>query len=59
MTKRRELVRLLEHAGFREDGGTKHTRFIRPVDGKMVRVPRHREIPNELAQVILRQAGLR
>lgn len=55
--KRRELVRKLLEAGFESDGGTKHEHFRK---GKVtVMVPRHREIPDQMARVILGQAGIR
>ena len=49
MTKRRDLVRLLLRNGFTPDGGTKHERFSHP-DGRKATVPRHREIPDEMAE---------
>lgn len=57
MTKRRDLVRQLENSGFWSNGGTNHEHFT---NGKItVMVKRHREIPDEIAKRILRQAGLR
>lgn len=57
MTQRRELVRMLEAAGFRSVGGTKHERFT---NGDVtVQVKRHREIEDATAKRILKQAGLR
>lgn len=57
MTARRELVKELEANGFWSNGGTKHEHFT---NGKTtVMVKRHREIPDETAKRILRQAGLR
>lgn len=58
MTKRRDVVRLLEENGFVSKGGTKHEMFVRS-DGRMTRVARHREIPDEMFRIIKRQAGLR
>lgn len=55
--KRRDLVKLLLNAGYREDGGTNHEHFVK--DGKTITVPRHREILETTAKKILRQAGLR
>lgn len=57
MTKRRDLVRELEVAGFRQTGGTKHGKFRR--GNVTVMVPRHSEIADQLAEAIRRQAGLR
>ena len=55
--KRRELVRKLLDAGFVSDGGTKHEHFRK---GKVtVMIPRHREITDQMARVMLRQAGIR
>lgn len=55
--QRRELVRILEEAGFRARGGTNHEKFTR---GRVtVMVKRHREIPDQIAKRILREAGLR
>ncbi len=57
MTKRRDLVRILIEGGFYSIGGTKHEHFT---NGKVtVLVKRHREIPDEIASKILRQAGLK
>ncbi len=55
--KRRKLIKELLDAGFESDGGTNHEHFKK---GKIkVVVPRHREITDQMAKVILRQAGLR
>lgn len=57
MTRRRDLVRQLENSGFWSNGRTNHEHFT---NGKItVMVKRHREIPDEIAKRILRQAGLR
>lgn len=57
MTKRRDLVRQLIEGGFWPDGGTNHEHFT---NGKVtVMVKKHKEIPDEIAKKILRQAGLR
>ncbi|MEG0050331.1 MAG: type II toxin-antitoxin system HicA family toxin [Clostridia bacterium] len=54
--QRRELVKMLLYAGFWSKGGTKHERFT---NGKItVQVKRHREIEDETAKRILKQAGL-
>lgn len=55
--QRRELVRLLEERGFLSKGGTKHEKFA--CGEVAVLVPRHREIPDQVAKRILRDAGLR
>lgn len=57
MTKRRDLVKQLEDAGFWSEKGTRHEHYT---NGKVtVMVKRHREIPDQIAKKILRQAGLR
>jgi len=57
MTKRKDLVRELVRAGYREVGGTKHGKFR---CGRItVVVPRHSEIKDQLADAIRREAGLR
>lgn len=57
MVKRRDLIRELEKAGFKGCGGTKHELYEK--DGKQTRVPRHREIDENLAKLIRKQAGLK
>ena len=57
MTKRRDLIRELEAAGFRQTGGTKHGKYRK--GNITVTVLRHSEIKDRLADVIRRQAGLR
>lgn len=54
---RRDLVRILLATGFFSIGETKHETFVR--GSARVRVKRHREIDDETAKRILRQAGLR
>lgn len=58
MARRRDLVRLLEQAGFTCKHGSNHDKYTHP-DGRRTVVPRHDEIADGLARVILRQAGLR
>lgn len=54
--KRRQLVKTLLEAGFISNGGTNHEHFRK---GKItVMVPRHREITDQMAKVILKQARL-
>jgi predicted RNA binding protein YcfA (HicA-like mRNA interferase family) len=55
--QRRELIRILEEAGFISKGGTNHEKFVK--GDKLVLVKRHREIEEQIAKRILRQAGLR
>lgn len=47
----------LTDAGFVSQGGTNHEHFTK--GNVFVQVPRHREIPDQTAKRILRQAGLR
>lgn len=57
--KRRDLVKLLESAGYRiarDDGD--HTIYEKP-GCRSVQVPRHREVNENTAKGILRAAGLR
>jgi mRNA interferase HicA len=55
--QRRELIRILEEAGFISKGGTNHEKFVK--GDKLVLVKRHREIEDQITKRILRQAGLR
>ena len=55
--QRRELIRILEEAGFISKGGTNHEKFVK--GDKLVLVKRHREIEEQIAKRILRQPGLR
>lgn len=57
MTKRRDLVGELESAGYRLCGGTRHEKYKK--GSIVVMVPRHREIPDQMANVIRKQAGLK
>ena len=57
MTKRRDVVRLLEMNGFRSRGGTNHEKFVHP-DGRRTVVPRHRDVDDDLFKAIKKQAGL-
>ena len=54
---RRVLVGMLLNAGFVSKGGAKHEMLSK--DGINVLVKRHREIEEQVALRILRQAGLR
>ncbi len=56
MVKRRDLIAELERAGLVSIGGTKHEKFAG--NGHVTRVPRHREIDEDLAKEIRKQAGL-
>lgn len=55
--QRRELVGILVSAGFETKGGTKHEKFVK--GSVTVLVKRYREIPDQVAKRILREAGLR
>lgn len=54
--KRRVLVKKLLAAGFVTMGGTNHEHFVK--GNTKVMVPRHREVTDQMAKVILKQAGL-
>lgn len=53
--QRRELVRILEEAGFISKGGTNHEKFVK--GDKLVLVKRHREIEDQIAKRILKTGG--
>lgn len=57
MTKRRDVVSLLEAYGFISMGGAKHEVFIHP-DGRRTCVPRHRDIKELTFSLILKQARI-
>lgn len=57
MTKRRVLVKELLDAGFSSVGGKRHEVFVKP--GFRTEVPRHREIKDQMADIIRKQAGLK
>lgn len=60
MTKRRDLVRELEQAGYVQikSGSTaNHDKFRR--GNVSIAVPRHAEIKDRMANIIRKQAGLR
>lgn len=57
MVKRRDLVKELETFGFTSMGGAKHEVFIKPGQGRTT-VPRHKEIDDNLAKLIRKQAGI-
>ena len=57
MTKRRDLIRELEAAGFRQAKGTKHGKYRKGTITVMV--PRHSEIKDQMADVIRKEAGLK
>ena len=55
--KRKELVRKLEAAGFKLDRNKTHAIYEKP-NSRPIPVPNHKEIKDELAKKILRDAGL-
>ena len=58
--KRRDLIRILEQAGFVQMPSGHASNHDKYRKGKVtVRVKRHREIEDEIAKRILREAGLR
>ena len=56
MTKRRDVVKLLEKNGFRNIGGKGHDRFVKK--GYRTVVPRHSEVSDPEFRKIKKQAGL-
>lgn len=58
MTKRKDVVALLEAAGFTSKGGTNHEKFEH-ADGRWTVVPRHREVAECTFRQIKKQAGLK
>ena len=57
MVKRRELIKLLEKAGYRLDRTGDHAIYEKP-GSRPVQVPLHREIKEHLAKRILKDAGI-
>ncbi len=57
MTKRRDLVKEVLNAGLTSIGGTKHEAFVKP--GYRTSIPYHREIDDDLAKEIRKQAGIK
>jgi predicted RNA binding protein YcfA (HicA-like mRNA interferase family) len=57
MTKRRDVVRLLEKNGFVNVGGANHDRYVHS-DGRWTEVARHTEIPKFVFAKIRKQAGI-
>jgi predicted RNA binding protein YcfA (HicA-like mRNA interferase family) len=57
MTKRRDVVRLLEKNGFANKGGMNHDKYVHP-DGRWTEVPRHSEVDKWTFGKIKKQAGL-
>jgi len=57
MTKRRDLERELRRAGYTEVPGAKHGKFKK--GNVTVMVPRHSEIPDQTADGIRKEAGLK
>ena len=55
--QRRELVKILLDAGFECKHGANHDIFFK--GSLMIPLKRHREIEDQIAKRILRQAGLR
>ncbi len=60
MTKRRIVVKALLDDGWVMQSGKRadHDKFVKP-GKRSIPVPRHRELDDETAKIILRQAGLR
>ena len=56
MVKRRDLVKEVEAQGLRNCGGASHDIFKKP--GFTTSIPRHREIDEDTARDIRKQAGI-
>jgi mRNA interferase HicA len=56
--KRRDLIKLLERAGYREDRNDGGHAIYEKAGHRPVQVPNHREINEHTAKTILRAAGL-
>ena len=57
MTKRREVIKFFNKHGFYSVGGTKHEKLT---NGKVtILVKRHREIEDEVFELLKKQAGLK
>ena len=56
--KRRDLIKQLEAAGFQKVRDGDHSIYKAP-DKRIVQVPRHREINENTAKQILKDAGLK
>jgi len=57
MTRRRDIIKALEDAGFVGKGGTNHEKWFHE-DGRPTVVGRHRDIPQPTARLIARQAKI-
>lgn len=56
MVKRRDLVEEVEAQGLKNYGGASHDIFKKP--GFTISIPRHREIDEDTARDIRKQAGI-
>lgn len=57
MTKRRDVIKLLESKGFINVGGSNHDKFVHQ-DGRQTVVPRHRNISEITYKQIKKQANI-
>ncbi|MFG5381923.1 type II toxin-antitoxin system HicA family toxin [Yoonia sp. R2-816] len=58
MTKRRNIIKALEAAGFISKGGTNHEKWAHE-DGRTTIVGRHKDIPLPTARLIAKQAKIK
>jgi predicted RNA binding protein YcfA (HicA-like mRNA interferase family) len=58
MTKRRDITKALQAAGFISKGGSKHEAWVHP-DGRRTLVGRHKDIPSPTARMIANQAKIK
>ena len=56
--KRRDLIKKLEAAGYREDRNDGGHAICEKKDSRPIQVPNHREINENTAKAILKAAGL-
>lgn len=59
MMQRRLIIKRLEENGFHFDrSGANHDLYVNPVTKRKIAVPRHRDVPENTAKVIFKEAGL-
>lgn len=58
MTRRRDIIKALEAAGFISKGGANHEKWVH-ADGRLTLVGRHRDVPLPTARLIAKQANIK
>jgi mRNA interferase HicA len=57
--KRSKLIKKLVKAGcYLKRHGSRHDIYVNPRNGRLAPVPRHREIKETLARLVLKQLGI-